>query len=133
MSAGRRATCAEDVIHGDEPIAALVNGLDEPRHLCFVAERRPQPTNGGVETVLEVDKRPVRPESSAQLLAADHFSGPFEQGRQDAERLLLERDPDTALAQLARSRIHFERAEADDLQRRGGECLHTFPIEWIVS
>jgi hypothetical protein len=52
--------------------------LDEPRHIGFVAEGRPQPANSGVQTVLVVHEGPVRPETGPKLLASDHLSGSFE-------------------------------------------------------
>ena len=53
--------------------------------------------------------------------------------RENAERLLLQRETDAPLAQFPRAEVHLEGAEPHD-DRRGWEgCLHAFPIEWIVA
>ena len=62
----------------------------------------------------------MRPEPSAELLAADDIAGPLEQRHQDAERLLLKRDAEAALAELAVRQIQLEGAEPDDARRARG-------------
>ena len=116
-----------------KPIAALMNRLDEARHVGLVAERDAQPPHGRVQAVLEIDECPLRPEALAQLLAADDLARPLEQGSQNAERLLLERDAEAALAELSRSEIDLEGAEPDDVRRGRRDCLHTLTIESIVA
>lgn len=58
------------LVQREEPIAAFVHGLDEPRHLGLVAERHAQAPHGGVEAVLEIDKCSFRPEALAGYLLA---------------------------------------------------------------
>ena len=50
---------------------------------------------------------------------ADHLARPFEQREQDPERLLLQRDPQAALAQLSRADVHLEGAEPQISARAG--------------
>ena len=69
--------------------------------------------------MLEIDEGPVRPEPLAQLLAADDIARLLEQGDQNAERLLLERDAEAALAKLSIADIQLERAEPDNARDRG--------------
>jgi hypothetical protein len=88
--------------------------LDEPRHIRFVAEGRPQPPNSGVQTVLVVHKRTVGPETSPKLVTSDHISGSFEQCGQHAQWLFLEGQADTGLSEFARPQVHLERTKSHD-------------------
>ena len=122
------------VAEREEPVAALVHRLDEPRHIGLVAQRDAQPPHGGVQAVLEVDEGAVRPEPAAQLLAPTTSPGRSSSADQNPQRLLLQRDAEAALAQLAVAQVQLEGAEPDDVrQPRVGYCLHPLPIEWIVS
>jgi hypothetical protein len=51
--------------------------------------------------VLEIDERVVAPEAMTQILAGNDLAGHGEQGEQDGERLVLQRDAHAALPQLA--------------------------------
>ena len=63
----------------NEAVAAPRHGLDEAWRLGRIAQRLAQAVDDGVQTVLEVDERAVRPESLAQLLARDQIAGPLQQ------------------------------------------------------
>ena len=86
----------------DEAVAAPVQRFDEARPLGVVAEHGAQPLDGGVEAVLEVDERAVRPQPVAQLVARQQFARMFEHHRQHGERLILQPKPHAVLAQFAR-------------------------------
>ena len=88
----------------NEAVAAPGNGLDEAGRLRGIAQRFAQAVDDGVQTVLEVDERAVRPEALAQLLARDQIPGPIQQLDQHFERLFLQADEHARLAQLARCR-----------------------------
>jgi hypothetical protein len=61
-----------------EPVAASGNSLDVPRARSRFAQRIAQLSNRGVDAVLEFDNRVVGPESLANLLTEDYFSGSLE-------------------------------------------------------
>jgi hypothetical protein len=63
--------------------------------------------------MIEIDKRIGRPQNAAQLLPADWLTWLREQHLQNAQRLLLQPDPDALLAQFAGARIQLERAETN--------------------
>ena len=58
----------------NEAVAAPGDGLNEAGRLCRVAQRFAQAVDDGVQAVLEVDERAVRPEPLAQLLAGDQVA-----------------------------------------------------------
>jgi hypothetical protein len=89
--------------------------LDEPRVVRFVSKRRPKPLHGGVQAVLEIDKRSVRPEPLPQLFAGDDVPRPFEHHDENLERLILQPDANASLSQLARPEIDFKSRETPDV------------------
>ena len=91
--------------------------LHESGIVGVVAERSAQPLDRRIQTVLEIDKRAGRPQTLAQLLARDDFTGALEHERENFERLILKPDPDAAFAKLARAKIDFERSESLDGRR----------------
>ena len=77
---------------------------------------------------------PLGQSRAAEIFAADDLARPLEQRRQDPERLILQRDPDAALAQLSRPQVHLEGAEPDDLSGAGAGSVSMLSIiESIVS
>ncbi len=71
----------------DPPVSPAGDGFNEPRLLRIVAKRRPQALDGGVETVLEVDKGALRPQPARQLFASNDLARPIEQNAQDLKGL----------------------------------------------
>jgi hypothetical protein len=102
-----------------------VDGLHEARDLGVIAERDTEPADGSVQTVLEIDEGSMRPEPLTEFLPPDELARPLEQRQQNAQRLFLQRNAESALAELAAGDLQLERAESD-------YCLHSFVIEWIV-
>lgn len=68
----------------------------------------------------------MRPEPPSEILAPDHDAGTFEQGGQDAQRLLLQREADAALPQLADPDVHLEGAEPED-----GDAAEGFNVSML--
>jgi hypothetical protein len=62
-----------------EPISSLWNRLDVSGIFGVIVQRLPKLTNGGAEAAVEVNKSIARPEAAAKFLAADDFSGSFEE------------------------------------------------------
>ena len=116
-----------DAIDGaDEPVSAPVERLDEPRTIGVVAERRPQTFDRGVQPVLEVDERTVRPEAAPQLVARQHLARLLQQHDEHLERLILQPQADAVLAQLARPHVELESSESKSvLHRMQGRHLHS--------
>ncbi len=110
----------------DEPVAAPVQRLDEPRTIGVVAERRPQTFDRGVQPVLEVDERAFRPQALPQLVARQDLARLLEQHDQHLERLILQPQADAVLAQLARAHVELESSESKSvLHRMHGRHLHS--------
>src|SRR5438445_700925 len=96
-------------LHGSyEAVAAAGYGLHKTGVGGVVAEGFAQLVYGGVETVVEIDEGVVRPQFAVQVFARDHFAGTLEQHGKDSERLLLETDAGTVLAQLAGDEVYLK-------------------------
>jgi hypothetical protein len=82
----------------DEPVSAPIERLDEPWTIGIVAKRRSQTLDRGVQPMLEVDERTVRPEPAPQLVARQDFARLLEQHGEHFERLILQPQADAVLA-----------------------------------
>ena len=60
------------------------NGLDKSRILGAVAQGVAEPADGGVETVIEIDKGVGGPQTAPQLVPRNHLSRPFQQQGQES-------------------------------------------------
>src|SRR5262245_37349095 len=87
--------------------------LHEPRVVRIVAQRGTETLHCRVEAVLEVDERAGRPETLAKLLACHNLARTVEHHRENLERLILQSNPDAALAQFTRAGIDLEVSELD--------------------
>jgi hypothetical protein len=99
----------------DEPKAAAGQGLDIARAFRLVAQRLPQLLDGGADAVVELDDRAIRPDAIADFLPRHHFSGMLEQHEENLERLFLQTNAPSALAQFARADVQLKPAKADSL------------------
>src|SRR5204862_5207471 len=82
-----------------------------------IAQREPQPVDGGIEAAFEVDKGVFRPEPPMQLFPSDHCAWFFEQGAQDLQRLRLQLDADALFPQFPGIDFELEYSEPDELPR----------------
>ena len=73
--------------------------------------------------MIEVDDDPAAPELLPKLFARYDFAGLLQKERQHLQRLLLEPEPETFLAEFARTQIELEYAKAHDL-RPGRHISH---------
>jgi len=73
----------------DPSVAAPRHRLDKPRRPGVVAKYGAQPLHRGVQAVLEIDERAVRPEPTPQLVPCDQRAGTGKQEPHDLKRLLL--------------------------------------------
>jgi hypothetical protein len=73
-----------------------------------VSERRTQPFDGGIQAVLEVHERAIRPEAMPQFVARDDFARMFEHESKNLERLILQTHTSRPLTQLTRSTVQLE-------------------------
>ena len=76
-------------------------------------KRVPQSIHRGIDTMIELDNRIVRPEAFPNLLARNHFPGRFEQHPEYLKGLILKPDPEAVFEQLGRPHIELKRAETD--------------------
>ena len=97
----------------DEPVSTPRQRFHEPGIVRIVTERGAEPLHGGVQAVVEVDERAVRPQAAAQLLARDHVARALEHHLEDFERLFLEAHGGLAVAELPGSDIELERSEPE--------------------
>ena len=74
----------------------------------IIAERGAQALDGGVQAVLEIDERPLRPQTVPEIVPRDDVARVFEHEAKNLERLLLQADAALALAQLARPAVELE-------------------------
>ncbi|HET9387746.1 MAG TPA: hypothetical protein VFO67_21615 [Gemmatimonadales bacterium] len=97
----------------DEPVSTPRQRFHEPGVVRIVTERGAEPLHGGVQAVVEVDERAVRPQAAAQLLARDHVARSLEHHLEDFERLFLEAHGGLAVTELPGSDIELERSEPE--------------------
>jgi hypothetical protein len=88
-----------------------VQRLNESGHVSPIAERRAKPSDGGVQAVLVIHERPVRPQARAELVARHYISRALQQGSQHTQRLFLKRQANARLAELSRLEIDLERTK----------------------
>lgn len=99
----------------DEPISALGQRFNVAGHVGFVAERLAKFLDGGVETVVEINKCVGGPQALTQFVARHQLPALLQQDLEDLDGLALQPQPDAISAQLPAMRIEFERAETERL------------------
>jgi hypothetical protein len=92
----------------DEPVASPGERLDISGFLGGVAERVPQPSNGGVDALIEFDNGFAGPEFAPDFLARDQIAGPLQEHEQDLKRLILQPDFRASFTQFPRADVKFE-------------------------
>ena len=85
----------------------------------LVAERRPNPVDGFVHTVVEIDEGVGGPQAVTKLFPGNGVARALEQHRQNLKLLLLKSEPHALLPQLAGSKIQLEHAEPEADGRAG--------------
>jgi hypothetical protein len=128
FSAGRVQRCNEAVPPAGQRlhIARLIGG---------VVQCRPQALDCRVQAVFEIDKCIRWPELFLQLLARDRFPRPLQQHLQDRERLALQTNADSRLAQLLCMRRELVDAKTRDF-RPGLErerCSSVRSADWYIE
>ena len=96
----------------DEAVADFRQSLDEARVVSRVVERGSQLPNGGVHSVLEINKAIFQPEGRAQLLAGNDVAAGFQQQTQYLQRLFLNRDRIAGFSQFSAAEIDLKTVEA---------------------
>ena len=74
-------------------VAATSQGFDETGVFCRVAQGVAETLDGGVETVVEIDKGVGWPQAGAEVFASDDLAGALKEHGQNPEGLVLEVDP----------------------------------------
>ena len=98
----------------NEAITAPSECLDKHRSVRRFTERIAQPFDGGIKTMIKVDKGVRRPELIAQFLSGNQFSRMFQQSGQHLKRLFLELYFLSPLAEFPGLKINFKVAETDN-------------------
>lgn len=114
--AGSRA-CVGNPHLREEAVAPPRNSLHKVRSLSRVAERLTDFADGFVETVVEIYESIRGPEFLLKFFPSHNFSGVLDQGHQELERLFLQANSQTVLAQLASAEVQFENPKAEPLTR----------------
>ena len=73
---------------------------------------RPEPPNGVVQTLLEIDKSVCRPDLLLQLLPGDNLAGVVQQHLQDLHWLFLKFDLESVLAEFTGAKVGLKRPES---------------------
>src|ERR1043166_3811943 len=98
---------------GKETVSPPSDGLHEPGACCRIAKRLPNPIDGFVHPVVEIDEGVWVPQAVTKLFPSHGFARPLEQHRQNLKWLLLKSEPHALLPQLAGSKIQLEHAEPE--------------------
>ena len=104
----------------DEPVAQPRQGFDIARCLGGILQCLPQALNGRVDTVVELDDGPVRPEFVVHRLARNHFAWIRQQHGQHLDGLIGNADLDPVAAKLSRTQIQLEHPKAEETGRASG-------------
>ncbi len=106
-------------LQGNLPaIATAGERLDVLRRLSRVAERLPQPLDGGIDAVIELYHRVVRPELLANLFPQHHIAGLFQQQRQDLYGLLRQPSIQSCFPKFACPEIQLKGSKANEMGKR---------------
>jgi hypothetical protein len=112
----------------DKTISSSRQGLNESRCICPVAQRLAQSLDGIIYSTIKVHKRVGWPNALPQFLPGHDLARLFEKHLKNLEGLFLQSDLSALLAQLSRTQINFEDAEANNLgwtgSVHGGEHPH---------
>src|SRR5579862_3275683 len=97
----------------EKPVAAAGDGLNITRILGAVPQGVPEPADGGVETMIEVDESVGGPQPALQFMPADHLSRPREQQSENLEGLFLQFYPGAVSAEFSGLLIDLEDPKLD--------------------
>lgn len=103
----------------NKSVSPAGEGLNIAGLLGRIAQRPPQFIHRGVQTVLEINERPLAPDPFTQLLAGDHFAGVCQQDQQDLKRLSGQPNANAALEQFPGYGVHLKRSECKAGRRLG--------------
>jgi hypothetical protein len=83
--------------------------------------------------VVEIDEGVGWPESAAQFFSRNYLAGMLDQHVQDLERLFLELQLDSILAQLARRNVYLEGSETQNTRKLGLWEHPVFCVEEVYT
>jgi hypothetical protein len=85
---------------GQPAVASSGQSLNKLWIVGRIAERQSQPSYGGIDAVVEFHNGVVRPKFTADFVARHQITRPFDQHRQNRNRLLWQPGVDLVFAQL---------------------------------
>src|SRR5215470_4689134 len=98
----------------DKAISPAWQGFNKTGTAGVFAEGFPQPGDGVVQAVIEVDESVGGPQPVAQLIPGDDLAGLFQKNHQYLKRKALNRELDATFAQFRGAEVQFKHAEAHD-------------------
>src|ERR1700693_2592153 len=98
----------------NEAIATFWKSLDESRILSRVPQCTPKLRDCDIDSLVEITKTFVGPNSDAQFLPGDDFPRTLQQYLQQFHRLLLDSDSQTGFAHFARVERNLVGSESHD-------------------
>jgi hypothetical protein len=110
----------------NEAVATTRQGLNEAGAFRRVAEGFAKAGDGAVQAMIEIDEGVGRPNPLPQLFLGHYLAGVFDEDCENLERLFLQLDPDSPLAQFAGLEVQFKNPELDEIGLGRG-CGHAAP------
>jgi hypothetical protein len=107
----------------DEAVADAREGFDEARPHGVVAQDRAQPLDGGVDAVLEVDRRAVGPQALPDVVTGHHVARAIEHQRQELEALFLQPHGRRPAPHFAEPQVDLDIAKPYNCRGHGSEVL----------
>ena len=108
----------------EESVAPPRKRFNEPRLMRGILQCLPQAVDDGIYAVFKLDDSPVGPESLVQFPACDHFTGVFQQHRQDLDGLIGNPNLYTVPPQFSGPNIRVRRTQIGP-QNRGARHAST--------
>jgi hypothetical protein len=95
----------------DQAVAALWQRLDITRIFRRVAKSLPEPCNSRIQSMFEIDKGVIGPETLSEFFSGNDRSGLFQERSEYLKRLRLQSNPNAVFPQHGFIKVDLERAK----------------------
>lgn len=132
---GRWIRLANSVNHRNgrnESVSLSRDSLNKAWIVGVIVNRSPQPFKDDVQTAIEINIRPFRPQILPQLLACYKFSGTSKEQEEKTERLFLNFDTCAIACKSSLSRVCFKHAKTKEAAGLGCSLHDSAPM-WLES